>query len=199
MNRLDKVLSELPIISTMVNQYQVRFILEQLESVNHIDGDVVELGCNIGTTSIFLQTYLNRAKKLHCYDSFEGFPEKDKKDEGAPYHFEFKKGGCSVPLEEFKYTFTSRNIPLPEIHKGWFKDSEYPENISFAFLDSDFYTSIKDSLEKVYPRLVKGGKIVLHDYDWDVLPGVKIACDEFFKDKEEKVEFHNFLGLVEKL
>lgn len=201
MNKIERLLTDLPIISTMVNEEQVRLILTKLQEAEAISGDVVELGCNIGTTSIFLQTYLNGAKKLHCYDSFEGFPEKSPQDYGADYHFEFKKGGCAVPELEFYLSFTKRGIPLPEIHKGWFKNAEFPEKISFAFFDSDFYTSIRDSWEKVYPRLEKGAIVCIHDYDWDVLPAVKLATEEFLADKPEKgtVINDNFIGIFRKL
>ena len=194
MNKIERLLTELPIISTMVNEEHLRTILTCLERTREVEGDVVELGCNIGTTSIFLQSYI-QGKKLHCYDSFEGFPEKSPQDYGAAYHFEFKKGGCAVPIDEFRYTFTSRGIELPEIHKGWFADAEFPAKISFAFFDSDFYTSIRDSWEKVYPRLSKGAVVCVHDYDWDVLPAVKLACDEFLADKPETMTNEGFIGI----
>ena len=200
MNKIDKLLADLPIISTMVNEEQVRLILTNLQKVQSIKGDVVELGCNIGTTSIFLQSFLEGTKKLHCYDSFEGFPEKSPQDVGADYHFEFKKGACAVPELEFALSFTKRGIELPEIHKGWFKDAQFPDKISFAFFDSDFYTSIRDSWVKVYPRLAKGAIVCIHDYDWDVLPAVKLATEEFLEDKVERgtVIFDNYIGIFTK-
>jgi O-methyltransferase len=67
--------------------------------------------------------------------------------------------------------------------------------IAFAYLDSDFYESILVSLEHVYPRLPRNGLMIIDDYGdkarnplaWDELPGVKLACDDFFADKPEKV------------
>jgi O-methyltransferase len=49
------------------------------------------------------------------------------------------------------------------------------------------------SLQHTYPRLPPGAVCVIDDYcdpsfsDWNFLPGVKKACDEFFADKPEKV------------
>ena len=62
-------------------------------------------------------------------------------------------------------------------------------------LDGDFYSSIIESLTYVYPKLSKGAIVVIDDYCDpeihnvnNILPGVKKACDEFFKDKKEKVD-----------
>ena len=53
-------------------------------------------------------------------------------------------------------------------------------------MDGDFYTSVRESLEHVYPRLSKGAVVVVDDYCdpavnpvYESLPGVKRACDDF--------------------
>lgn len=204
MNKIDYLLENMRIVSTMVDEKHLRTILNALQSAESIEGGIVELGCNIGTTSVFITAFNEGKKDFYVYDSFEGFPDKDVKDEGAEYHFTFLKGGCKTSIEAFTETFNEFNLPLPLITKGWFKDipdSNLPEKISFAFFDSDFYTSILDSWEKVYPRLTKGAKICIHDYNWSVLPGAKIACDEFLSDKPENgtVVFDNFVGIFTKM
>jgi O-methyltransferase len=93
-------------------------------------------------------------------------------------------------VDTFKKSMAAYNQKLPEINIGWFKaidDDKYPEKICFAFFDGDFYTSILDSFEKVYHKMVPGGIILIHDYEWEHLPGVKVACDEFLKDKPEEI------------
>ena len=83
-----------------------------------------------------------------------------------------------------------RLIFLQTIYSGWFKDipdSEYPEKISFAFLDGDFYTSIIDSLNKIYKKMVPGGIIIIDDCGWNALPGCKKAVEDFLEDKPENL------------
>ena len=80
----DWLLQTTPIISPMVTPRHIEFILDSLEKtlVDDIAGDVVELGCNIGTTSVFIRKMLDvhkKEKKFHVYDSFEGLPKKGKK------------------------------------------------------------------------------------------------------------------------
>lgn len=181
-----------------------------------IPGQIVELGCHRGATSAIIQKTLNQynsCKKIYLYDSFEGLPKKNKKDGKT----RFQPGWCSIDENEVCVFFKKINLEVrPIIIKGWFKDTlkkRLPKKICFAHLDGDFYSSIKESLERIYPKLSKGAIVVIDDY-FDkkihkkierqinsnkyskkngrkikinnILPGVKRACDEFFKDKKEK-------------
>jgi O-methyltransferase len=84
-------------------------------------GDVVELGCNTGDSSILitklLQTH-NSDKKLAVYDSFEGLPAAQPID-GTIYKEGYRRTSEDV-LEE---NFRAHKLPVPEIHKGWFQDT----------------------------------------------------------------------------
>lgn len=175
-------------ISQLVNIEQIKFILDNLADTLHLPGDVVELACNIGTTAVFIRRLLNATnavKIYHVYDSFEGLP--------APAEIDgelCKQGDMKKEQVEFEQTFFSANLDCPIIHKGWFAeipDVDYPDKICFAFFDGDFYSSITDSFNKVYDKMVPGGIILIHDYEGEQLPGVKVACDDFLKDKPEKV------------
>ena len=43
-----------------------------------------------------------------------------------------------------------------------------------------------DSFAKVYGKLSKGARVVIDDYAWERLPGVKQACADFLRDKPER-------------
>ena len=147
-----------------------------------VPGDYVELGCYKGDTSLLLAEVLKDSnKKLWIYDSFEGLPEKGLMDESV-LGIDFKGGELFVTKREVKERFLRAGLPVPVIKKGWFSeltDSDLPREIAFAFLDGDFYESIKDSLKLVAPKMVEGGIIIVHDYTNQALPGVKKAVDEF--------------------
>jgi O-methyltransferase len=163
-----------------------------------VEGDFVELGCNTGESSVLIAKLLaaySANKKLSVYDSFEGLPEAKPIDGGF-----YKEGYCKTSEDVLKDNFRLHNLPLPEMHKGWFKDTlpnGLPEKIAFAYLDGDFYDSILISLQYVYPKLAPGSICLIDDYcdpqinptGWNRLPGVKKACDEYLADKPEKIEF----------
>lgn len=180
----------------MLADGQIDYILKNLASVIELPGDVVELGCNVGVTSSYLQRFINVAgvdKRLHVYDSFEGLPPKTAEDGATPCD----AGASAVTVEAFKKTFADAGVELPVINKGFFgdvADGAYPEKICFAFFDGDFYGSIMDSFKKVYDKMVPGGIILIHDYEYAPFPGVKKACDDFLSGKPEVI-VKNIFGI----
>lgn len=125
-------------------------------------------------------------KRLWIYDSFEGLPEKNIADESV-LGVDFKEGELFVTKRDVKERFLRAGLPVPVIKKAWFCDlsgGDLPEKIAFAFLDGDFYESIRDSLKLVGPKMSKEGVIIVHDYTNPALPGVKKAVDEWAKGRE---------------
>ena len=185
-----------------VSQEETDKILDLARECLGVPGDYVEFGCYKGDTSLLLAELLvensvgksgksggEDAKKLWIYDSFEGLPEKRSQDESV-LGVLFKKGELGVTKREVKQRFLKAGLPVPVIKKGWFCDlgeTDLPERIAFAFLDGDFYESIRDSLKLVGPRMTKDGVIVVHDYSNPALPGVKKAMDEWGGTKGVKV------------
>ena len=177
-----------------VSEGETERILELARECLEVPGDFVEFGCYKGDTSLLLAELLveksvdkmgkpggNGAKKLWIYDSFEGLPEKTDEDESV-LGVDFKGGELFVTKREVKQRFLRAGLPVPVIKKSWFSDlknEDLPEKIAFAFLDGDFYESIRDSLRLVSPRMVEGGVIVVHDYTNSAIPGVRKAVDEW--------------------
>ena len=195
-NFLDSIKQKIggPISSMISMEHYDIIVIELLNCLlSNTEGDVVELGCNIGTTSLVLQSCLKQFgsnKLLHVYDSFDGLPAKHPKDISTDERKKYVRGQLKVSVDSFINSFNKKQINLPQIHVGWFKDipeQEYPTKICFAFLDGDFYTSILDSLHRIYDKMSPGGVILIHDYGWSPLPGAKLACEDFLKDKPEKV------------
>lgn len=180
----------------MLGDGHMDYILKNLASVLDLPGDVVELGCNVGVTSGHIKRFLSEAKtgkELHVYDSFEGLPPKTPEDGATPC----EKGAAAVTEEAFKKTFTDAGVELPVINKGFFgdiPDDRYPEKICFAFFDGDFYGSIMDSFKKVFNKMVPGGIILIHDYEYAPFPGVKKACDDFLAGRPEVI-VKNIFGI----
>ena len=61
-------------------------------------------------------------------------------------------------------------------------ESNLPEKISILRLDTDWYESTKVEFEVLFPRLQKGGVLIIDDYGrW---AGSRKAVDEFFEGYE---------------
>ena len=195
------LIQKYPLVSNQIDKDQLHAILGELERVltQGVEGAVVEFGCYIGTTSLFIWRLLDARgdnREFHVYDSFEGLPPKTPEDESRAGE-QFQAGELAVSKKQFVQQFAKADLKPPIIHKGWFSDltaAEVPERIAFAFLDGDFYESIKDSLKLVRPRLAPGATIVIDDYAREALPGAKKAADELLPGRPVFVS-HN-LGII---
>ena len=173
---------------------ETKLLLDELEQCLDLSGDIVEFGCYEGDTSILLADKIRDYpdKWLYLYDSFEGLPAKTAEDNSAD-GWRFKQGELKASPDTVRHKFKKYALPEPVITKGWFNqlsDSDLPGEIAFALLDGDFYESIKDSLALVEPKMVSGGKIVIHDYRNAELPGVGLAVNEFLASNSDKYELH---------
>lgn len=197
MNLLDRY----PIVSDQVDRAELSVILRELQTVldRGAAGDVVELGCYVGTTSLFLQRMLmGTSKTLHVYDSFAGLPPKVAAD-ASPAGEQFKQGELTASKAQLIKYFKQAGLPLPVIHKAWFEQltvADTPEHISFAFLDGDFYTSILASLKVVWPKLTPGAVVIIDDYHTEALPGVRQAVKEWSRDHSFKVRTEASLAII---
>jgi O-methyltransferase len=194
--------SNFAIISDQIDRQELAVILRELDAVlaKGVAGDVVEFGCYVGTTSLFLQRSLAgaRPKTLHVYDSFAGLPAKQPADQ-SPAGEQFKAGELVATKAEFIKHFKHAGLPLPVIHKGWFEDltsRDVPAVICFAFLDGDFYGSILASLRLIWPRLHSGAVVVVDDYHTEALPGVAQALKEWSRDHPFELKVEASLAIV---
>jgi hypothetical protein len=146
-------------------------------------GNFAEVGVWRGNTASILAYYSQKINyKCYLYDTFNGFPESDL----VGVDNKQKKRFSNTALESVVELVGCDSVV--EIRKGYFPDTveEVEEKSSFMFvsLDADLYKPIKEGLNFFYPRLVKYGMIVVHDYDSKHWPGCKKAVDEFLIDKD---------------
>lgn len=203
---IDTLLAKHSLVSDQVSPQQVRVILGELEKVlqHSVPGAVVEFGCYIGTTSLFIRRLLDERsnpnqddRRFHVYDSFEGLPEKTAADTSRAGE-QFRAGELAVSKKMFLREFQKAGLKPPVIHKAWFKDlteTDVPDTIAFAFLDGDFYESIRDSLRLILPRMQKGGVIVVDDYVREALPGAARAVHEYFRPEQIRTTCN--LGIIQ--
>ena len=182
-----------------VSEAETTEIIRLAREALGLDGDFMELGCYKGDTSLMLADVIQSSKKkLWIYDSFEGLPAKSEQDY-SEVGKDFKEGELYVSKREVKERFLRAGLRLPVIKKAWFKDlkeTDLPEKIAFAFIDGDFYESIKDGLKLVESRMALRGIILVHDYTNEALPGVAKAVDEWNRDKNYDIRRFESLAII---
>jgi O-methyltransferase len=202
----EELVNQYDLISDQVSPQQLRTLLRELERSldQHPNGAIVEFGCYIGTSSLFTRRLLDARGEsgkhiFHVYDSFEGLPPKTDPDLSIAGE-QFQAGELSVSKRDFLHEFQKANLRPPVVHKKWFShldESDVPENICFAFLDGDFYESIRDSLQATLPYLQPKATIVIDDYAREALPGVARAVRDFLPpDWQRKVIVEHNLAII---
>ena len=137
-------------------------------------GDLIETGVWRGGATIFMRAILKahavKDRFVWVADSFEGLPlpnpEKYPADAEDRLH-EFRE--LAVPLDQVKSNFAKYGLLDDQARflKGWFRDTlpNAPiERLALIRLDGDMYESTMNSLTHLYPKLSKGGYLIVDDY-----------------------------------
>lgn len=190
------------LLSDQVDEREIAIIVRELTATlaNGVPGDVVEFGCYVGTTSVYLAQNLPEDRILWLYDSFEGLPEKAAQDE-SPAGLQFRAGELLATKKQLEYNFRSLHLPRPVIKKAWFSDltdAAIPETIAFAFLDGDYYHSVLDPLKLIWDHLSPGACIIVDDYANEALPGAAKAVEEWRARHHFTVKTEHSLAIFHK-
>ncbi len=160
---------------------------------NNIEGDIVECGVwRGGSSMVAALTMLNHQtsnKKLFMYDTYEGMSEPSDEDVsilGDTGEATWQGiNQCFADLQDVSTNIYSTNYPKEKINliKGKVEDTipqTIPEKISLLRLDTDWYESTYHELVHLFPRLVKGGVLIIDDYGhWQ---GARKAVDQYFSE-----------------
>lgn len=190
------------LLSDQVDEREVSVVLRELERVlaSGVPGDVTEFGCYVGTTSVHIAKRLkDTGWTLWLYDSFEGLPPKTAEDR-SPAGEQFVTGELLATKKQLIKNLTQAHVPMPKITKGWFSElteQQVPEQIAFAFLDGDYYHSIKDPLKLIWPRLSPGAIVVVDDYANEALPGAAKAVDEWLIGHPATLKVEHSLAIIQ--
>lgn len=189
------------LLSDQVDEHEIEIILRELEIAldRSTVGDVVEFGCYVGTTSVFLAKRLQMTdRQLYVYDSFEGLPTKSQEDD-SPAGLQFQTGELLASKKQLIRNVKQAHVPLPHITKGWFSDltpDDIPAHICFAFLDGDYYHSVRDPLRLIWPHLLPGSVLIVDDYANEALPGAARAVDEWLRSHTARLHVEHSLAII---
>lgn len=160
--------------------FEAYMLYSIVRSQNKLKGEMAEVGVYQGGSSRIICEAKER-QTLHLFDTFTGLTGVSDKDTHFGVKF-WKDGKFSETSENNVKAYLSKYDDV-YIHKGLFPETaEVVTHTKFSFvhLDVDLYKSTLNCLDFFYPRLIKGGIILTHDYHSN---GVKSAFDEYFSNK----------------
>jgi hypothetical protein len=177
-------------------------IIASMQAARHvveagIPGDIVECGVwrggNMLAMALVLARHGDTGRNLYLYDTFEGMSEPTASDvavdgESAKELYaglqKSAEGWCKATLEDVEATMSQAGYLANRIHfvRGRVEDTipgTIPRQIAVLRLDTDWYESTRHELEHLYPRLVRGGLLMIDDYGhWQ---GARRATDEYLR------------------
>ena len=150
-------------------------------------GDYAELGTFRGNYARLIFPRMAANTRLYCFDTFEGFDQRDLDAETAQT--------SATPSSAGHFADTSLETVVRNITRG--ESSErlvirqgfFPQTFAglenhrwrFVLLDADLYAPIRAGLEAFWQRLVPGGILLVHDYLSRHYVGSREAVDGFFE------------------
>jgi hypothetical protein len=157
----------------------VELIAREVQDKN-VTGAIAELGVYKGDFSLVLDRYFPN-KKLYLFDTFAGFAEADVIYDINNDFSSSKVGHLGdSSVEMVLQRLNNRDQCI--IKKGYFPESAHgleDEIFAFVSIDTDLYLPTFEGLSFFYPRLSKGGYILIHDYNHKTYTGVKKAVRDF--------------------
>lgn len=178
-----------------VRFYNLWFQVERLKLLN-VQGAFAELGVYKGETALMMH-YMDDTRRLHLFDTFEGFDSKDldlEKNKDERYTTD---NFSDTTIESVKELFKdAKNVSF---YPGYFPattKSLTEKTFALVHIDADLYLPTIEALKFFYPKVASGGVLIIHDYNhtWD---GIKKAVDEFMATiPESLVEVLDWQGSV---
>lgn len=163
-----------------------------------IDGDIVECGVWRGGSMMAAALTLlecgERSRDLHLFDTYDGMSSPTAKDvahngqDATSFLATADRSDphvwCNAPVDDVRNALWSTGYEAARMHfiQGKVEETlpdNAPEKIAILRLDTDWYESTRHELEHLYPRLVRGGVLIIDDYGhWE---GCRQAVDEYIK------------------
>ena len=175
-----------------------------IESIKYITakgvpGAIVECGVWKGGSMMAAAKTLQRIKRndidLYLFDTFKGMTapsDEDRDPSGRPFMELYQNSRrvgagvdlCLATMDDTQRNMASTGYPKERIHlvKGDILETvpgQAPASIALLRLDTDWYESTKHELLHLYPRLSRGGVLIVDDYG--LYPGARKAVDEYLR------------------
>lgn len=163
------------------NDYVRLATLELLcRRLDDVPGAAAELGVYQGFFARCLNQLLPE-RKLYLFDSFEGFAEEANASEA------FQAAHANTTIE--KVLAIMSHPEMVTVKPGFFPASlnGLEETFCLVSLDVDFAKTTLEGLRYFWPRLQKGGCIMLHDWANPSLPGVAQALKIYEEELGETI------------
>ena len=184
---------------TMTTGLRIQSLIKAVQYVHEhrVPGALVECGVWRGGSMMAVAYKLlamgGRERELYLYDTFQGMTPPGDRDRTVAtgehasdilIRPEAHHIRAIASLAEVRENMGRVGYEASRIHyvvgpvEQTIPDTS-PKEIALLRLDTDWYESTRQELEHLFPRLVRGGVLILDDYGW--WEGAREATDEYFR------------------
>jgi hypothetical protein len=164
-----------------------------------LPGVFMEAGCALGGSSILISRTKSSDRPFFVYDVFGMIPPPGKEDTddvheryrqivqgkssgiGGDQYYGYRDDLYELVLTNLREFGVDCERQSVHLIKGLLQETMVIDQpVAFAHVDVDWYDPVMTCMQRVFPRLVVGGSVILDDYhDWG---GCRKAVDEYLRD-----------------
>lgn len=177
--------------------------LHHLVETKDVPGSIVEIGCNLGGTAVIAKQMLDRLgvqKPYVCIDTFDGFVgDQFAKDVelGTPPRDQDMFSGSSLELvAKIMRRHRCGDVELVQGDVTTIPDSLLPGVCSAVLLDVDLTEPTYVALKRFWPRLSKGGVILVDDCQEKSSWKARVGYARFCADEVIEERYRYGMGLL---
>jgi O-methyltransferase len=184
---------------TLTTPGKIEALAQAVEHVvsRAIPGEFVECGVWRGGSVMAVALTLLRLgvtdRELYLFDTFTGMTAPGPEDvkQGGRHASDFLRETGHEPwsasLDEVREAVLGVGYPAERVHfvEGRVEETlpdAAPAEIALLRLDTDWYSSTKHELVHLYPRLARGGVLIIDDYAY--WRGARQAVDEYVEEND---------------
>jgi hypothetical protein len=168
---------------TMLDDQRIVALVQSVINVTafSIPGAFVECGVWRGGAALAMILALQgkEVRDIYLFDTFAGMPKPGAEDVDFMGH-EGREGDCAATLPEVQEALPLLTHWYCHFIVGLVEQTIpalAPQQIALLHLDTDWYASTKHELQHLYPRVSRGGIVIIDDYGhWQ---GARKAVDEY--------------------
>lgn len=182
---------------TMVDRSNFCTNLDLCNKFSFVKGSIVECGTWKGGMIGGIASLLGVDRNYFLFDSFEGLPPVQEIDGESAINWQNDKASpiyydnCKVSEEYALMAMKISGASKVNIVKGWFNDTlantPIDGGIAILRMDADWYQSTFTILDALFPKVNRGGLIIIDDYyTWD---GCSRAIHDYlsFHKRQERI------------
>lgn len=184
-----------PLFAGQRNIFRFIHNLSLLDTIIHVPGDLIEVGCWRGSNTMLFAKALDfkyqSSKKIVVFDSFEGLQNFSASDEISNEGLEKSNYRGNFDLmndvanlynlsDKIEFYIGDAELTIPE-----FSSEQSWRRFSLIYFDADLYDACKVSLECLWEMLSIGGLFVFDEWNMRRFPGESNAVNNFFKSRSD--------------